>query len=145
MRYLLLLSIIGLFACERDLPKKPTIINGKVLDENENPIPFVFVYFYGTGSKGLQGADITFYQQMVTLEDGSFLFSKITPKETVEYNFAALGELDQKRTPQIPEGFKYIYYFNDKIVSDFKIGGFLSIDENLLKDTLTVKIKLTKK
>ncbi|SOE21343.1 hypothetical protein SAMN06298216_1815 [Spirosomataceae bacterium TFI 002] len=85
MKYVLLLSLFGLFACEKYLPSRPTVINGMVVDENENPIPDVSFEFYGSEYKFWSQGKQTFWKNGTTNENGEFHVSQVIPRGT--YNF----------------------------------------------------------
>ncbi|MCU0470141.1 MAG: Ig-like domain-containing protein [Arcicella sp.] len=71
-------------------PKTPTIVTGKVIDENNMPVEGWEVMFYGLEKIGISGID-TFAEQKFTDSNGVFSFSVIVPSNTDSVDFGPLG------------------------------------------------------
>ncbi|SOE21344.1 hypothetical protein SAMN06298216_1816 [Spirosomataceae bacterium TFI 002] len=111
MKYLIILSLLSLFACEKEkLPTTPTVINGSIVDENDVPIPGFKVLFYSIVPKGFQPKIITFRLETTSDENGAFSFSQVIPNETQEIKLKAMGV----GLSPIPNGFDYAYFINDR-------------------------------
>jgi hypothetical protein len=145
MKYLIILSLLGLFACEKEkLPTTPTVINGSVVDENENPVPNLMLFFYGYEIRGFRGDDVTFNINQVSDRDGFFTFSQVIPEKTDEFRLFVEGVIDDSTgLPRLLDDFHYTYFLNDQLVP---IGSIqVSKSKNLFGKTLTVKIKQAKR
>jgi hypothetical protein len=75
------LPLLALAACEKNLPSTPTIVTGKVTDENNLPVEGVEFLFYGTDKKGLSGIP-TFDLSATSDKEGIYRFSQVIPNGT---------------------------------------------------------------
>jgi hypothetical protein len=143
MKYLIILFLLSLFACEKEkLPTTPTVINGIVVDENDVPIPNVYVDFYGKDIKGFRGSYTTLRLNEYSDENGTFSFSHISPNATDVISLEGWGLRDSTGLYKIPIGFKYAYFLNDQFISDYRLS--IDKDDKIYGKTLVVKIIQTK-
>jgi hypothetical protein len=144
MKYLIILFLLSLMACEKEkLPTTPTVINGSVVDENDVPIPNVSVRFFGTELLGFRGGNAsTFYLIERSDENGIFSFSQIIPNETDAITLEGNGVIDSAGFVRVPIGFKYTYFLNDQFISDYRLS--IDKDDKIYGKTLVVKIIQTK-
>ncbi|WP_025765330.1 hypothetical protein [Dyadobacter tibetensis] len=68
-------------SCKEKLPDAPTIVTGKVIDENGLPLEGAGLSFYGVDNRGWSGIP-TFDLTIETDKDGTYRFSSIVPKDT---------------------------------------------------------------
>ena len=83
-----LLQILGLIpptllaaSCEIKLPSTPTIVTGKIIDENGLPLEGAGLRLSGSQLKGFSGRD-TFSIYMESGKEGMYRLSQLVPKET---------------------------------------------------------------
>jgi hypothetical protein len=84
------------------LPTTPTVITGKVIDENNMPVEGWELMFYGSKLNGIS-ATSTFQEQKMTDVNGLFSFSVVVPQDTGKVGFAPLAfrfddKLNRKNT-----------------------------------------------
>ena len=86
--WLLLLPPL-LQSCEKKYPNAETIIQGKIVDENDNPMEGVAFVFSGINKTSLLNSTGTFYQTTKSDKNGEFTISQIIPKKTdyIDLNF----------------------------------------------------------
>ena len=73
-----------------EFPKTPTVITGKVIDENNKPVEGWELLFYGIERNGTSAVD-TFAEQQFTDSNGVFSFSIGVPQNTDNVTFGPLG------------------------------------------------------
>ncbi|WP_149240747.1 hypothetical protein [Dyadobacter sp. 32] len=83
-----LLQILGLIppallaaSCKEKLPSTPTIVTGKIIDENGLPLEGAGLRLSGTDVKGFAGAE-TFSITAESDKDGNYKLSQLIPKDT---------------------------------------------------------------
>ncbi|PWJ59668.1 hypothetical protein CLV98_102502 [Dyadobacter jejuensis] len=84
-----LLKLLGLASptlliaasCKEKLPTSPTIVTGKIIDENGLPLEGAGLRLSGTDVKGFAGAE-TFSITTESDKDGNYKLSQIIPKNT---------------------------------------------------------------
>ncbi len=94
-KFLIALGVVPplvLGACKKDpnWPSTPTIIKGKVIDENNMPVESWDFLFIGIEKKGIYGVD-TFSEQKLTDVNGLYSFSVVIPQNTDKIDFYPLG------------------------------------------------------
>jgi hypothetical protein len=73
---------VFLVSCrDSKVPSAPTIVTGKVTDENDMPIEGVLIRMYGTKRQGLSGVG-TFDTEGLTDKDGNYTLSYVVPRGT---------------------------------------------------------------
>ena len=73
-----------------EFPKTPTVITGKVIDENNKPVEGWELLLYGIERNGTSAVD-TFAEQQFTDSNGVFSFSIGVPQNTDNVTFGPLG------------------------------------------------------
>ena len=112
-KFLIALGVLPplvLEACKKDipLPTTPTIITGKVIDENNMPVEGWQLMFYGIERKGVSSVD-TFTEQKFTDSNGFFSFSVVVPPNTDSVTFGPLGfRYDDKLNRKNPDYLLFI-------------------------------------
>ncbi len=76
-----ILPVALLQACKKSFPDTPTIVTGKVIDENNMPVEGVVLEFAGTKPKGLSAIS-TFRIQVATNKEGIYSLSQVIPNDT---------------------------------------------------------------
>ncbi len=82
-----LLKLLGLApplwlaACKDKLPSTPTVVKGKIIDENGKPLEGAGLRLSGTDVKGFAGAE-TFSITAESDKDGGYKLSQLIPKNT---------------------------------------------------------------
>ena len=112
-KFLIALGVLPplvLKACKKNtpLPTTPTIITGKVIDENNMPVEGWELMFYGSKLNGISAIS-TFQEQKFTDVNGVFSFSVIVPQDTDSVGFAPLGfRYDDKLIRKNPDYLLFI-------------------------------------
>lgn len=68
-------------SCKEKLPSTPTIVTGKIIDENGLPLEGAGLRLSGTDVKGFAGAE-TFSITAESDKDGNYKLSQLIPKDT---------------------------------------------------------------
>ncbi len=90
---ILIIASILVFSCKKDkFPSTPTIITGKVVDQNNIPIEGYEFQFGGTDKTGFINGNSTFDLYNSTNEQGVYLFSIIVPSSTDLVEFQPIGK-----------------------------------------------------
>ncbi len=106
-----LLKLLGfapplwLAACKDKLPSTPTIVKGKIIDENGNPLEGAGLRLTGREIKGFSGT-VTFSITIESDKDGLFKLTQIAPDRTEEISILPMS--------------------TDRITLDQGFGGFVS-------------------
>jgi hypothetical protein len=87
-RLLLLLTFLPFlfYSCKKKIPEIPTIITGKIVDENDKPIEGVLFYFGGGYRSGTNHLN-SFSQQIKSDKNGIYAFTQIIPTKTQFVDF----------------------------------------------------------
>ena len=90
----LVLSILPLAlllqACQKSLPSAPTVVTGKVIDENNMPVEGVKLEFYGAERKGISPIP-TFSVEANTNKAGVYSLSQVVPDGTSFTNLSPVS------------------------------------------------------
>lgn len=82
-------SLFFVFSCKKyKFPTTPTVIKGKVIDQDGLPVKGLDFVFGGT--EGIPGK-VTFSSNTFTDSEGNFSFSQIIPKETDQASITPIG------------------------------------------------------
>lgn len=84
------LPLLFASSCKEKLPTAPTIVTGKVIDENGLPLEGAGLSFYGVDNRGWSGIQ-TFDLTTETDKDGNYWFSYIVPKNTDDVSITSRG------------------------------------------------------
>ncbi len=96
------LPILAVAACEKGFPSTPTVVTGKVIDENGLPVEDFVFSFSGTHKKNILNAVTTFSERNKTDKDGIYKFSVVIPQDTDFVEFVVEGyENDFSRTSMV--------------------------------------------
>ena len=111
-KFLIALGVVHPFvlsACKKDeFPKTPTVITGKVIDENNKPVEGWELLFYGIERNGTSAVD-TFAEQQFIDSNGVFSFSVGVPPNTDSVKFRPLGfRYDDKLNRKNPDYLLFI-------------------------------------
>ncbi len=86
-----LLQILGLIppallaaSCKEKLPSTPTIVTGKIIDENGLPLEGAGLRLTGRNIKGITAGYATFSIYVESDKEGMYRLSQLVPKETNE-------------------------------------------------------------
>ena len=91
LRLLGLAPPVFLVSCrDAKVPSAPTIVIGKVIDENDMPIEGASIRMYGIKQQGLSGTG-TFSIDTLTGKDGNYTLSYVVPRGTDFVNVSAEG------------------------------------------------------
>lgn len=85
-----IIPLLTLAACEKNLPSTPTIVTGKVTDENNLPVEGVEFLFSGNTRSGLSVIN-TFNVREISNTIGSYTLSKIIPSNTDQAELKIVG------------------------------------------------------
>ena len=85
-----ILPLALLQACKKSLPSTPTVITGKVIDENNMPVEGVKLAFSGAKMKGISPIP-TFRIEAETNKAGVYSFSQVVPDGTSLNNFSPVS------------------------------------------------------
>ena len=85
-----ILPLTLLQACQRSLPFAPTVVTGKVIDENNMPVEGVRLAFSGAEVKGISPIP-TFRVEADTNKAGVYSLSQVVPNGTSFTNFSPLS------------------------------------------------------
>lgn len=89
---LIILSLFSFVSCKKDkFPSTPTIVNGKVVDENDIPIEGYEFQFSGFNSTGLLKGNPTYNEYKQTNKEGVFYFSWVVSSDTDEVSLKPVG------------------------------------------------------
>jgi hypothetical protein len=90
IKALSILPMALLQACEKSFPDTPTIVTGKVIDENNMPVEGVTFSFSGAEVKGISPIP-TFRIQGATNKEGIYSLSQVIPNDTSFSNFSPIS------------------------------------------------------
>lgn len=139
LRLLGLIPSSLLFSCENNFPNTPTIITGKVSDENGDPVKGILISFWGSRRSGIK-SPLTFTEQIATNEMGLYQLSAIIPDST-DSTGVAVEEINPD-DPNAP--FPYLAYsFSNGIASI--PGTAFSVPTNKYGSTITLDFLLRKR
>lgn len=90
--FLIFISLLSFSSCKKDkFPSTPTIITGKVIDENEIPIEGYQFQFSGKDKTNFLNSNITFDSKFETNKDGVYSTSIMVPSNTSSTTFKPIG------------------------------------------------------
>jgi hypothetical protein len=81
LKLLGLVPLVLLFSCKDKQPSTPTIVKGKIIDENGNPLEGAGLRLSGVKLKGFSGFD-TFSITAESDKDGMYELSQVAPQNT---------------------------------------------------------------
>ncbi|AXE18641.1 hypothetical protein DR864_13195 [Runella rosea] len=84
------LPLLTLAACEKNFPSDPTIVTGKVTDENNLPMEGVEFLFSGNARRGLSVIN-TFSTREISNTLGSYTLSYVIPSTTDQAELKIVG------------------------------------------------------
>ena len=97
-----ILPLVVLQACQRRLPSAPTVVTGKVIDENNMPVEGFMFSFSGIDKKNLINGLPTFLERQKTDKQGIYIISVVIPDGTNNIAFVVEGyENDYAKTSMI--------------------------------------------
>lgn len=116
-----LLQLLGLIppallaaSCEEKLPTSPTIVTGKVIDENGLPLEGAGLRLSGTDVKGFAGTT-TFSITAESGKDGTYELSQIIPKNT---NHISILSMYTDKVPTGNQGYTPYVFRNNGFVPE---------------------------
>src|SRR5688500_12741471 len=112
----LLLLILTIVSINGLAQKKPAFVSGKVLDENENPLPNVSITILGQ-AKGITSNDSGFFRLSVAANKAFALIFSYTGYKTEQRNFILNEEEQENVTVRMEKGERTL---QEVIVSDHR-------------------------
>ncbi len=125
-------------ACKKSFPSTPTVVTGKVIDENGLPVEGVEFQFSGIYKKGFIAIGTTFDLTTQSDKDGIYKFSQIVPSNTDGADI-----LPQSNTKfDLEFVYQILLFLNGKYVI---IGNPIPIQRNQYGTTVIINFQIRKK
>ncbi len=78
-------------SCKEKLPSTPTIVTGKIIDENGLPLEGAGLRLTGRNIEGITGGYATFSIYMESDKEGRYKLTQLLPKDTDEVTIASMS------------------------------------------------------
>jgi hypothetical protein len=102
IKTLSILPMALLQACKKSFPDAPTIVTGKVIDENNMPVEDFFFSFSGIQKNNIINGVPTFSERKKTNKQGIYIFSVLISSDTDNISFVPEGyENDFPKTSMV--------------------------------------------
>ncbi len=88
LKILSLAPIAVLVSCKDSLPSTPTIVTGRIIDENGDPLEGAGLRLSGSNLKGFSGYD-TFSITAESDRNGMYQLSQVAPEDTKQISIAS--------------------------------------------------------
>ncbi|MDF7819820.1 hypothetical protein P1X15_19520 [Runella sp. MFBS21] len=134
-----IILILTLISCEKTLTSTPTIVTGRVIDENNTPVEGVEFRFSGYDQKNAFSHSETFYLTALTDKDGIYYLSQVIPNGTDNANILPL------ETSKFRFGMDYNIFLYKDAVATTLVGRPIEIQSKNYGKTNTFNFQIRKK
>lgn len=138
IKALSILPVALMQACQKSFPSTPTIVTGKVIDENNLPVEGVEFQFSGIYKKGISGGGSTFNLRTQSDKDGVYRFSQVIPDATDD------ASIKVESNAKFDFNFKYqvLFFFNGKYDDT---GSLIPVQQSAYGTTVTLNFQIRKR